>query len=460
MRSSLTHSLWLTLFLSPALDFVVSLTIHQQRSPRHHSKIAVAVNGELSSRRDWLTGTVASSIAATTGGTLTSCPSTCSASNDPRLSDEYFIEDAIAVDPAAGQFYFPTLTPPFSGRATYRYSLGRDAWALEQLLTFANVTATIRCNVIRLESTGGLWVHSPQWPTGEFCSLLDSIGGGKVEHVVLPCNAFEHKAPMKAFCQRYPQAQVWVAPGQYGPLGSCGMSLDDPMNGLGYKVNGILGDERHPPPPWADEFDFFTLYVALPRNARPVSEVAFIHRPTKTLVATDSIVYIPNTAPDILSTYFDAATISDDRTFWPRSVLQSVFLPLRSEDSTNGTIYPGYEALACRLVRAPILRALVDGRAPVAVRDWIQAQTASNEAFDRILTSHFASPIQATPADLRASFHYLFEDDVDKLSTRLPPIACRDWELLLSINQFIAKTNAGEPAIFDFQRGCVDAYFN
>jgi hypothetical protein len=37
----------------------------------------------------------------------------------------------------------------------------------------------------------------------------------------------------------------------------------------------------------------------------------------------------------------------------------------------------------------------------------------------------------------------------------LPPIACQDWELLDSINQFIAKYNAGEPAVFDFQRGCV-----
>jgi hypothetical protein len=450
MRSSLKLLLWLTVLVSLALDLVVSLTTSD------------GVNGgEPSNRREWLTKTLTSPIiVAATGSTLASFPSISSASNDPRLSDEFFNQNSIAIDPAAGQFYFPTLTPPFNGRATYRYSLGRNAWSLEQLLTFANVTATIRCNVIRLESTGGLWVHSPQWPTGEFCSLLDSIGG-RVEHIVLPCNAFEHKAPMKAFCQRYPEAQVWVAPGQYGPFGTCGVSLDDGGNNLGYKINGILGDRKHPPPPWADEFDIFTLYVDLPRNAGPVSEVSFVHRPSKTLIATDAVVYIPRVAPKILSSYFDTATINEDPTFWPRSVLQAVFLPLRSEDSGNGSSnYPGYEALAGRLVRAPILRAVVDARAPMAVKDWIEAQTASSDAFDRILTSHFASPIQATPADLRLTFDYLFENDIDKLSLRLPPIACRDWELLDSINQFIAKTNAGEPAIFDFQRGCVDAYFN
>ena len=138
----------------------------------------------------------------------------------PTLADEYY-NSPFVTNPEAGRSYFPALTPPFNDRATYMYDLGRDAWALEQLLTFANVTATIRCNVVRLKKTGGLWVHSPQWPTGEFCSLLDETIGGPVEHVVLPCNAFEHKAPMKAFLERYPNAQVWIAPGQYGPLGKC-----------------------------------------------------------------------------------------------------------------------------------------------------------------------------------------------------------------------------------------------
>ncbi|KAG7371983.1 protein of unknown function DUF4336 containing protein [Nitzschia inconspicua] len=407
------------------------------------------------SRRDWLwsNGCAAATIAADS----LLVPSRGNAAaiitgNLPKLANQYY-DTPIATNPEAGRFYFPTLTPPFQNRATYRYTLGRNSWALEQLLTFANVTATIRCNVIQLQNgAGGLWVHSPQWPTGEFCSLLDELG--TVEHIVLPCNAFEHKAPVKAFVRRYPNAKVWVSPGQYGPLGRCGTTLTDP-NTLGYKIDGVLGDPTNPPPPWADEFDIATLYVDLPKNAGPVSEVAFCHRPTKTLVSTDAVVYVPPMAPRILSTYFDQVTMQD-RDFWPKSVLQAVFLPIRTDTRGN---YPGYEALVDRLVRAPILRAVVDARAPEAVRNWIDKQTDGSWNFDRVLTSHFASPIEATPADVRASFQYLFEGDIQKLlgtSSRLPPIECQDWELLDSINQFIAKTNAGEKAIFDFQRGCIE----
>ena len=156
--------------------------------------------------------------------------------------------------PEAGRNYFPPLTPPLTNRATYRYELGRDAWALEQLLVFANVSATVRTVVIRLKD-GKLWVFSPQWPTGEFCSLLEELG--PVGHVVLPCNALEHKAPMKAFVKRYPQASVWVTPGQYGPFGACG--FDAKSAAMGYKVDGILPagafSEDDARPPWMDEFD-------------------------------------------------------------------------------------------------------------------------------------------------------------------------------------------------------------
>mmetsp|Transcript_20871 Transcript_20871/g.30674 ORF Transcript_20871/g.30674 Transcript_20871/m.30674 type:complete len:285 (-) Transcript_20871:650-1504(-) len=204
----------------------------------------------------------------------------------PTLAKEYYLP--VATNPSAGQYSFPALTPPFNKRATFRYTLGRNAWAFEQLLTFANVTATIRTNVIQME-TGGLWVHSPQWPTGEFCALLDDLNA-PVDHIVLPCNAFEHKAPMQAFCKKYPKAKVWVSPGQFGPLGSCGTSLQDKIS-LGYRVDGILGSDV---PPWANEFDIATLYIKIPKNAGPVSEIAFCHRPTKTLVATDAVVYVPS----------------------------------------------------------------------------------------------------------------------------------------------------------------------
>ena len=185
--------------------------------------------------------------------------------------------------------------------------MGRNAWALEQLLTFANVSATVRTVVIKLQD-GTLWVDGPQWPTGEYMALLDELG--PVGHVVLPCVALEHKAPMAAFVKRYPKASVWIAPGQYGPFGECG--LDAASAKMGYRVDGVFPTGRPKAgdamPPWSSEFEMRTLYVDLPENAGPVAVTAFFHRPTKSLVTTDAVVYVPDEPPPIFGTYFEQRT--------------------------------------------------------------------------------------------------------------------------------------------------------
>ncbi len=415
----------------------LSLKLDHQRTRRDIFRSTAAVATLASSGVDLIGSNQANAVETTSSPFPSS-------SNEVFLMPEYY--DNIPVTAASkGRFYFPTLTPPFNNRATYRYDLGRDTWAFEQLLTFSNVTATIKTNVVRLKS-GGLWVHSPQWPTGEFCHLLDELG--TVEHVVLPCNAFEHAAPVKAFCKKYPKASVWVSPGQYGPFGSCGKTLEEPCN-LGYKVQGIFGDNSESDsnlPPWIDEFEYTSLYVNLPENAGPVSEVAFVHKPSKTLIVTDGVVYIPDTPSKIFATYFDESTLSET-SFWPKTVLQSVFLPLRVDDTTGG--YPGYEAIQGRLLRAPILRGFNDARAPILTSVWIDEISKWN--FDRIITNHFASPIGASPTNLKAAFAFL--DGSNKES--LPPIICQDWELLDSLNEFIGSNKIGAPATFDYKADCI-----
>ena len=373
--------------------------------------------------------------------------------------------------PTSGRSYFPTITPPFQSRATYRYALGRNAWALEQLLTFSNVTATVRTIVQKSDKSGGLWVHGPLYPTGEFCKLLNELG--EVEHVVLPCNALEHKAPMQAFLKKYPNVKsVWVTPGQYGFFGSCGFDLKSCK--MPYKVDGILplssSSSSSPLPPWVDEFEFRTLYLDLPKNAGPVSETAFFHKASNTLITTDSVVFVPDTPPPIFDTYFTNPD-GKDQDFWPKTVLQSVFLPLRQEVSKEGGTleYPGYNAIQNRLVRAPILRSFVDARAPNEIKQWVQEVSAmgkasstainteenKNEGFDRILTAHFASPIRATPSDFVDAFAYLQSESGGNVDSSLPRIACRDWELLQSLNDFIDTNQLGAPTVFDYKKGCI-----
>lgn len=396
-------------------------------------------SGISASRRSILQTAVATGSAALLGGPSPSSAKATLEGYNPKLA---------VTKPEAGQFYFPTLTPPFRNRATYRYELGRNAWALEQLLVFANVTATVRTVVVKMED-GGLWVNGPQWPTGEYCALLDELG--PVKHVVVPCNAFEHKIPTSAFVKKYRDASVWVTPGQYGPFGSCGLDLKS--CNMGYRVDGVLPVGVPPKdalPPWSNEFYFRTLYVSLPENAGPVSEAAFLHRPSNTLITTDAVAYIPDEAPPIFGSYFDSDTINDED-FWPKSVLQAVFLPLRQGDGASiDEQWPGYGAIRGRLIRAPILRAFSDARAPDAVREWVNSIPSMGK-FDRILTAHFASPVSVSETrDFLQAFNFLDGPSSD------PPISCGDWKTLDDLNTFIAENNLGAAVArgFDYKKGC------
>ena len=84
------------------------------------------------------------------------------------------------------------------------------------------------------------------------------------------------------------------------------------------------------------------------------------------------------------------------------------------------------------------------------VEEWVGKVTRFD--FDRILTSHFASPIAATPKDFADAYGYL-DNNISGFD-RLPPIACEDWSLLEGLNKVIKENKLGAPAIFDYSRGC------
>lgn len=340
-------------------------------------------------------------------------------------------QNAPVTRPAAGRFFGEAILPPVPfGRATYRYDLGRGAYAFEQLLRFSNVSATIRMNVQRLKN-GKLWVVAPVAPTGECLSLLQELG--EVEHLVLPVTALEHKAFFGPFARRFPDATVWAAPGQYGPFGSLG--FEPSSSTLPFRVDGVLPrSPKDPQPPWAAEIATKTFYVDLPGNAGPVCEAAFFHKASKTLFVTDAISYIPrlDRAPDIFRTSFPDK-VYDDPGFWPKSVLQAVFLTLRQE----GKRWPGYESITNRVVRAPILAAFADIRAPAETKAWIQDVTAW--PFERVVAAHFASPFRCTPAEVRAAF-----------AQNPNHLDARDWRQLDELNTVIVANDLGAPVRGDY----------
>ena len=167
---------------------------------------------------------------------------------------------------------------------------------------------------------------------------------------------------------------------------------------------------------------------------------------------------MPETAPPIFGTYFDEKALSDPD-FWPKSVIQAVFLPLREKAGGASGVsgvqqsaeerWPGYGTVQGRLLRAPILRAFADARAPDEVREWVAS--IAEWKFDRVLTAHFASPIRADANDFRAAFAYL------NGPTAEPPIVCEDWALLDGLNALIDTNKLGAPVKFDFKAGCKSA---
>jgi len=120
-----------------------------------------------------------------------------------------------------------------------------------------------RMCVIRLPGDAGLWVWSP---IALSCALQDAVDTlGTVRHLIAPNNL--HFSFLEAWARAYPKAQVHAAPG---------LSADTAQT----TIHAPLTDDADPR--WADIID----QVVIPGN-RTITEVAFFHRPSGTLILTD-----------------------------------------------------------------------------------------------------------------------------------------------------------------------------
>jgi hypothetical protein len=149
--------------------------------------------------------------------------------------------------------------------------IAEGLWTVARPLTILGVvTLASRMTVARL-GDGGLLVHSPVALGGGLKGALDALG--PVRHVVAP-NRMHH-----AFCGEcvaaYPEARLWGAPG---------VAAKRP----GLAFAGELGGA--PDAAWADVLD-----QAVVGGIPMLNEVAFLHRPSGTLVLTDLAA---NGAPD------------------------------------------------------------------------------------------------------------------------------------------------------------------
>ncbi|GBG66461.1 hypothetical protein CBR_g61504 [Chara braunii] len=331
---------------------------------------------------------------------------------------------------AAGRSYFnftgfPFPLGPFFERTTLRYEVeaGR-IWIFEQAQTlgFSSVTVNVRMTVIKLRS-GGLWVHAPIAPTQECIRLLNELDA-PVEFIMLPTFAYEHKIYAGPFSRRYPKAKIYVAPRQW----SWPLNLPPSFFGI-FPAGRLKNGDRSVP--WADEIE--QKILELPGlGIGPFVEVAFFHKPSRTLLLTDGVIKVPEQPPEVVDSdkllasaangiavkllskgveVPDTPVVNDNEENrvkgWQRMVLLILYLGpgnlLDPEASFNNVVG--------RLIVSPIVKTLVFSKAPEEVKDWIDEITTEWN-FRRIIPAHFSAPIAAGPQELRAAFSFLYRSAV------------------------------------------------
>ena len=151
--------------------------------------------------------------------------------------------------------------------------------------------------VIKL-SDGGLFVYDPIAATPELLGYMEELEKehGPVKHIVLGSVAIEHKVYAGVFAQKYKNAQVWVQPGQY----AFPQNLPIPFLGFPAGRTNVIpsNNEADVPSEWKKDFEFRTLGPLISKDGA-FGETVFFHKPTKTLLVTDTVLEVTNDVPKI-----------------------------------------------------------------------------------------------------------------------------------------------------------------
>eukprot|EP00929_Paragymnodinium_shiwhaense_P104068 TRINITY_DN68046_c0_g1_i1.p1 TRINITY_DN68046_c0_g1~~TRINITY_DN68046_c0_g1_i1.p1 ORF type:complete len:449 (+),score=87.44 TRINITY_DN68046_c0_g1_i1:71-1417(+) len=277
-----------------------------------------------------------------------------------------------------------TILAPAPYKTTLRTELvPGKIWGFEQCIALASVSANIRMSVVKLND-GTLWVSAPISPSRECLRQLDELG--KVAHLVVPTTALEHKASMGEFAKIFPDATVWVAPGQ----GGSPISVPSKSIVLGEGVN----------PPWADELPFKVFAVG-PPITDPFSEVAFFHKESETLLVTDCALKLGKAPPKVLESYgYDGTPgpISPDQ--WQYKAIAFNFLTARGKQEADFAALERAPALV-----NPLIRYLVYRRCPEQVSAWVE--DVAKWPFKRIVPCHLDAPFDCTPQQFLDAFGFL-----------------------------------------------------
>uniref|UniRef100_A0A0G4GKI2 DUF4336 domain-containing protein n=1 Tax=Chromera velia CCMP2878 TaxID=1169474 RepID=A0A0G4GKI2_9ALVE len=323
--------------------------------------------------------------------------------------------------PEKGRSYFALLWKPYlTGRATQRRQVQENVWVFEQRLGFLNVSEITRMTAIRTQ-TGGLFIYAPVAPTGECVSLLEDLNF-PVEHFVLPCPALEHKIFFSDFVGRYPDAKVWVSPGQFSfPLN---------VSATPFRVDGVLFDDpqtkqelQKKGAPFGSssdfEFDFASFFSKTDIGA--AAEVAVLwkglggtarglKRGKGTLLVADSVAFV------------DTRQRDEKRL---AETLQVLFLTAPKRVSSSGFFFPPlppeYGFCLDSVWVPPTVREWILKLNPTVGLAWVDR--VASMSFDRIIACHFDADghaLRAGGRDFSKAFDFLRFPGSDEAERTLP----------------------------------------
>eukprot|EP00468_Gymnochlora_sp_CCMP2014_P011816 CAMPEP_0167760870 /NCGR_PEP_ID=MMETSP0110_2-20121227/11835_1 /TAXON_ID=629695 /ORGANISM="Gymnochlora sp., Strain CCMP2014" /LENGTH=328 /DNA_ID=CAMNT_0007647447 /DNA_START=123 /DNA_END=1109 /DNA_ORIENTATION=- len=253
----------------------------------------------------------------------------------------------------------------------------------------------------------GLLVYCPIAPTSEVIEAISRLEEehGPVRYILLPVSAVEHKVVFGRFASKFPKAEVWTSPDQWSwplplPLSFLGL-------GFGREIR-ILGKDRAG---FEDEVEVANLGPF--QLNRQLSQSQFVesciyHKPSRSLLVTDSLVYIPEKPLEICNRdpyglLFHARDSQKDvivdtsekrQEGWAKTALLALFIRpacLDISDPNEPFLWrdwkSSFEAIKDQLIPAPFLGQLVFRRFKPEIESWLNQ--LSQWKIDRVIPGHF-----------------------------------------------------------------------
>ncbi len=324
-------------------------------------------------------------------------------------------------------------------RTTFKEIVPGQVWSFEQLQGLYYVAVPVRLTVLKV--SGGLILVNPLPPTYELKSALIDLEKlyGPILSIVLPtASGLEHKIFMPALARAFPNAELWVCPGQWS------FPIPLPLSWLGFPASRTktLGIDGLPHEDSCEWIPLGPIDIGLGR----FQEFSCFHKKTGSLLVTDALVGIESDPPalfdlDPTPLLFHARENGSEplddspelrKKGWARLVLFASFLrpaelsiPSLKEVFKNAFkpglrnprahfgIYPfawqkGWDKSARELIGnkrplvqiAPVLERLVFPRAKSSLIVWLEKLIAIR-GIRRLISAHFTAPISFSSDDLR-----------------------------------------------------------